>query len=241
MGNAAEETIYIGEADPVGERLKNHASNKEGWAWGVYFVDKNHKIGKTEVQYLEYELIQIAKQTKRAILMNKNNPTSPSMSNVAKASAQAFLADMLLILPMLGITAFSESKTLDTHNQTPSIHENESFDTIVIPAREDGFKEVFLNQNCWYAIRINSKHIPKIKYIAGYQVAPIAAITHIAEVLSIEPYQNSGKFLVRFKSKAKEIGHINRSEQSQVNMQSSRYALMENILRAKNMDDVWPK
>lgn len=28
--NAAEEPIYIGEADPVGDRLKNHVSNKEG-------------------------------------------------------------------------------------------------------------------------------------------------------------------------------------------------------------------
>jgi hypothetical protein len=28
VGNAAEETIYIAEADPVGDRLKNHVSNK---------------------------------------------------------------------------------------------------------------------------------------------------------------------------------------------------------------------
>jgi hypothetical protein len=36
VGNASEETIYIGEADPVGDRLKNHVANKEGWVWGVY-------------------------------------------------------------------------------------------------------------------------------------------------------------------------------------------------------------
>jgi len=41
VGNAAKETIYIGEADPVGERLKNHVSNKEGWVWGVYFFDRD--------------------------------------------------------------------------------------------------------------------------------------------------------------------------------------------------------
>ena len=29
VGNAAEETIYIGEADPVGDRLKNHVSTYE--------------------------------------------------------------------------------------------------------------------------------------------------------------------------------------------------------------------
>ena len=36
-------------------------------------------------------------------------------------------------------------------------------DTIVVPAREDGFKEVFIDENCWYVIRLNSSMIPKIK------------------------------------------------------------------------------
>jgi len=35
VDNAAEETIYIGEADPVGDRMKNRVSNKEGWVWGA--------------------------------------------------------------------------------------------------------------------------------------------------------------------------------------------------------------
>lgn len=242
VGNAAEETIYIGEADPVGERLKNHVATKEGWVWGVYFVDKNQKIGKTEVQYLEYELIQIAKKTKRAILLNKNNVTPPTMSNVAKASAQAFLADMLLILPMLGITAFTEPKASEIEReqiQPSNLKESEHFDTVVIPAREDGFKDVFLKKNCWYAIRINSKYLNKIKYIAAYQVSPIAAITHIAEIASIEPYENTGKYLLRFKSPASEIVHINRPDQSQINMQSPRYALFENIQKARVLDDIW--
>ncbi|MDR5671396.1 GIY-YIG nuclease family protein, partial [Burkholderia cenocepacia] len=66
VGNAAEETIYIGEADPVGDRLKTHVANKEGWIWGVYFFDRNHKIGKTEVQFLESELVALAKKHDRA-------------------------------------------------------------------------------------------------------------------------------------------------------------------------------
>lgn len=54
VGNAAEETIYIGEADPVGDRLKNSRLEQGRLGvWGVYFFDRNHKIGKTEVQYPE--------------------------------------------------------------------------------------------------------------------------------------------------------------------------------------------
>ncbi len=240
VGNAAEETIYIGEADPVGDRLKNHVSNKEGWVWGVYFFDRNHKIGKTEVQYLESALVALAKKHDRAILLNKNNPTAPTMAPAAKAAAQAFLADMLLILPMLGINAFTPPKQEDPNDQVQPVgSENDKFDTIVVPAREEGFKQRFLNENCWFAVRINAKHISKLKFIAAYQVAPVAAITHIAEVEAILPYNDTGKYMIKFKGPATAIVPIPRPENSEVNMQSSRYALREKLLTAKNLDEVW--
>lgn len=141
VGNAAEETIYIGEADPVGDRLKNHVAIKEVWVRGVYFFDLNHKIGKTEVQYLESALVALAKKHDRAILLNKNNPTAPTMAPAAKATVQAFLADMLLILPMLGINAFTPPKQDDPSDQVQLVGaDSEKFDTIVVPARKEGFK-----------------------------------------------------------------------------------------------------
>ncbi|WP_040431472.1 GIY-YIG nuclease family protein [Chitiniphilus shinanonensis] len=240
VGNAAEETIYIGEADPVGDRLKNHVSNKEGWVWGVYFFDRNHKIGKTEVQYLESALVALAKKHDRAILLNKNNPTLPTMAPAAKATAQAFLADMLLILPMLGINAFTPPKQEDPLDQVQSVGaESDKFDTIVVPAREEGFKQRFLNENCWFAVRINAKHISKLKFIAAYQVAPVAAITHIAEVETIVPYNDTGKYMIRFKGPATAISPIPRLENSEINMQSPRYALREKLASALALDQVW--
>lgn len=59
-------------------------------------------------------------------------------------------------------------------------------DTIVVPARLDGFKETFLNENRWYAVRIHASMKSHIKYIAAYQVRPVSAITYLAEVKSIE-------------------------------------------------------
>ena len=101
------------------------------------------------------------------------------MAAAAKATAQALLADMLLILPMLGINAFTPPKQEDPSDQVQPVgSENDKFDTIVVPAREEGFKQRFLNENCWFAVRINAKHISKLKFIAAYQVAPVAAIIH---------------------------------------------------------------
>ncbi len=240
VGNAAEETIYIGEADPVGDRLKNHVSNKEGWVWGVYFFDRNHKIGKTEVQYLESALVGLAKRFDRAILLNKNSPSEPTMSAAAKATAQAFLADMLLILPMLGINAFTASKQGDVDDQIQPVGADaDRFDTIVVPAREEGFRQRFLGERCWFAVRISAKHIAKLKYIAAYQVAPVAAITHVAEVDRVLPYGDSGKYIIHFKDDPQAIMPIPRTDGSEINMQSSRYALRDKLNSAKTLDEVW--
>jgi hypothetical protein len=150
------------------------------------------------------------------------------------------VADMLLILPMLGINAFTPPKQEDPSDQVQPVgSENDKFDTIVVPAREEGFKQRFLNENCWFAVRINAKHISKLKFIAAYQVAPVAAITHIAEVDAILPYNDTGKYMIKFKGPATAIVPIPRPENSEVNMQSSRYALREKLLAAKNLDEVW--
>ena len=56
------------------------------------------------------------------------------------------------------------------------------FDTVVVPAQQEGFESTFLGQNCWYAIRIAGGMLDKIKYIAAYQTNPVSAITHYAPV-----------------------------------------------------------
>lgn len=111
--------------------------------------------------------------------------------------------------------------------------------TIVVPAPDEGFQQRFFNENCWFAVRINAKHISKLKFIAAYQVAPVAALTHIAEIESIVPYNDTGKYMIKFKGSATAIVPIPRPESSEVNMQSSRYALRDKLLAAKNLDEVW--
>ena len=50
----------------------------------------------------------------------------------------------------------------------------------------EGFQSAFIESNAWWAIRISFSMLNHIKYIAVYQVAPISAITHVAEVSRIE-------------------------------------------------------
>ena len=112
-------------------------------------------------------------------------------------------------------------------------------DTIVVPAREDGFKEAFIDGNCWYAIRLNSSMIPKIKYIAAYQVAPISAITHIAEVKSIEQWKDTNKYILYFTEAAEKIKKVPLGNIKGKAPQSPRYSSRNKILEAITLDSVF--
>ena len=109
----------------------------------------------------------------------------------------------------------------------------------MVPAREDGFKEVFLAEKRWYAVRIHGSMRPQIKYVAAYQVAPISAITHIAPVKSIDPWKDSGKFVINFSEPAKEIRPIPMNKMGRIkSFQNLRYTSRARLDTAKSLDDL---
>jgi len=113
-------------------------------------------------------------------------------------------------------------------------------DTIVVPARDEGFRETFLGENRWYKIRIHTSMIPKIKYIAAYRVAPHSAITHIASVASIEQWPDSSKYALNFAAPATKIGPIKLVPSSQVRApQAPRYTSKARLEAAKNLDEAF--
>jgi hypothetical protein len=112
-------------------------------------------------------------------------------------------------------------------------------DTIIVPAQQDGFEQVFLGENCWYAIRIAGGMLPKIKYIAAYRSQPVSAITHYAPVSSIEPYGEEGKYKLIFTEPAKPIGPIPFADAPSGSMQGPRYTSFAKLMAAKKVMDVF--
>ncbi|MFZ3323725.1 MAG: hypothetical protein WA190_15235 [Usitatibacter sp.] len=109
-------------------------------------------------------------------------------------------------------------------------------DTVIVPAREEGFQEVFLGESQWRAIRIGPAMKDRIKYIAAYRIAPVSAVTHIAEVQEIRPNKDTGKYQLIFKSPAQEIRHVGLAE-AQNKPQGPVYVKRERLLSAKTLED----
>jgi hypothetical protein len=113
-------------------------------------------------------------------------------------------------------------------------------DTIVVPAREEGFQEVAVGQNCWHHIRIHGSMIPKIKHIAFYRSKPVSAITHIAPVESIEPWEGTNKYLLNFSEPLQEISSKHLRQNGAVSApQAPRYTSKQRLMTAESLDDVF--
>lgn len=118
--------------------------------------------------------------------------------------------------------------------------ETSAIDTIVVPARSDGAVEVFLGEDRWYQIRMHSSMRPQIRHIAMYQTKPVSAITHIADVASIEPWKETNKYVVSFVGPAKPIGPIKLVKRGRAKApQAPRYTTRSKLLAARTLDDVW--
>lgn len=236
-------TVYIGQADGVGNRIESHVQKKDFWDWGVVFVSTSGGLNRAHVTWLEYALIQRAEQAKRCHLDNGNAPQEPAMTEAEKADTQGFLKEMLQMLPLVGLRAFEFPKAVATPKATeePGKTISHGNDTIIVPAQKEGFDACFLGQQCWYAIRISGGMLSKIKYIAGYQTAPISAITHYAPVDHIEPYGESGKYKLVFSEPAKPIGPIPLGDATPGTMQGPRYTTLEKLKAAKTVAELGGK
>jgi hypothetical protein len=104
--------IYIGETDDLPGRLDSHNKTKDFWNRVIVFTSKDDNLNKAHIRYLEARLISLAKAANRAELENGTVGSMPPLSEPDTAEAEAFLREMLLIYPVLGLLAFQKAEEL---------------------------------------------------------------------------------------------------------------------------------
>ncbi len=104
--------IYIGETDDLPGHLDGHNKNKDFWNRVIVFTSKDDNLNKAHIRYLEARLIGLARAANRAELENSNVGSMSPLSEPDTAEAEAFLREMLLIYPVLGLLAFQKPEEL---------------------------------------------------------------------------------------------------------------------------------
>jgi hypothetical protein len=98
--------IYIGEGDAVRVRIDMHHKEKDFWTNGYVLTAKDNSLNKAHVRYLESRLIAIARQADNATINNQTEPPCPWLVESEIADMEAYLDNALLLLPLVGVTAF---------------------------------------------------------------------------------------------------------------------------------------
>lgn len=104
--NNYNERIYIGEAEKVGMRLKQHINNPDkDFKECIAFISKDDLLTKSHIKYIESRLVNIAIEAKNAEIENGNTPTESSLSEADISDMEYFIDQIKLILPINGFYA----------------------------------------------------------------------------------------------------------------------------------------
>jgi hypothetical protein len=91
---------YIGEAEIIRERLKQHKS-KEFWISAIVFISKDENLTKAHVRYLESRLLVEAVQVGR-FKLEQNQSGGSKLPESDREDMEVFLSRIRQLLPVLG-------------------------------------------------------------------------------------------------------------------------------------------
>lgn len=96
--------VYIGEAENVYERLKQHESptGKDFWNECIVYISKDNRLNKAHIKYLEHRCYLLAKEADRYSIENSTIPADASLTEAEQAEMEEFLYNIRMINNVLG-------------------------------------------------------------------------------------------------------------------------------------------
>ena len=106
--------VYIGEGEPVLNRLLSHNAKKDFWTKVIFFIGED--INKGHIKYLESRFVECARKFGQCELDNGNTPKLPTLSEADVLRMDKFLLKMRQCFSAIGVRAF-EDPNEDRHDQ----------------------------------------------------------------------------------------------------------------------------
>ncbi len=102
--------VYIGEAENLITRIKQHNANKDFWNSVICFVSEKKNINKAHIKYLENYCVQEAQRINKCKLENSVMPTQSALTESDEDFIFSFFDDLKILIAALGFPIFEESK-----------------------------------------------------------------------------------------------------------------------------------
>ncbi len=105
------DTVYIGEAEHMLTRLKQHLKDRNYWNDCVVVISKDNILNKAHVKYLENKFYNLAVNAKRSSVINNTTPTLSSISEFDESMLEEFIENAKLLVNTLGYKVFDKINT----------------------------------------------------------------------------------------------------------------------------------
>lgn len=100
------DSVYIGEAENVLERLTQHLrdyqSGKEKYYWNTAVIFVGRDLNKALIRYLESRFVDIAKECGRYAILTKTTFKNTVLKEAQKASMEEFIDNVKILINTLG-------------------------------------------------------------------------------------------------------------------------------------------
>ena len=119
------DSVYIGEAENIQERLIQHlrdySAEKEKYYWNTAVLFVGRDLNKALIRYLENRLVEMARTSKRYLVLTKNTYRNTVMKESQVAAMEEFVENIKILINVLGY------KVLEPMIQKDSIsnHDNQ--------------------------------------------------------------------------------------------------------------------
>jgi len=113
--------VYIGSANSVRERIKQSAEKREFWETAIAVTTSDDDLSKGHAEYLEARLIELTAQAGRVTLDNGTQPDTSRrrLPEADVANMEQFLANLRIILPVIGLDMLKPQPRAVTQTATP--------------------------------------------------------------------------------------------------------------------------
>lgn len=116
------DSVYIGEAENVKDRLVQHLrdyqSEKEKYYWSTAVVFIGRDLNKALIRYLENRFVEIARASKRHLVLTKNTYRNTVMKESQVAVMEEFVDNVKILINALGYKVLEPFAQVDSSTAT---------------------------------------------------------------------------------------------------------------------------
>ncbi|APG27038.1 hypothetical protein A7E78_03835 [Syntrophotalea acetylenivorans] len=139
LGELNEDPLaYIGEGESIAARIKSHDAKKDWWTRIILITSAANNLHKAHVQYLESRLVQEGISAANTKLENGTNPSLPSLSEAAQANMEAFISQLLMVLPAIRVDLFTSKAKPDKQSEIEKSKESTESPVFELTLKKEG-------------------------------------------------------------------------------------------------------